>query len=128
DPRHWPFFGSVLDYLDQKSNGGRPRGDMPQNIALPWHFSSQRVGEVPRAGFYAAFLGGAYNPVWTEFDGKATKSMPKTLGETKNKEFLEPYLGITPESRFVLPGGGSGGPASDRPPCPSRRVARNWSR
>jgi hypothetical protein len=104
DPRHWPFFGSVLDYLDQKSNGGRPRGDMPQNIALPWHFSSQRVGEVPRAGFKAAFLGGAYDPVFTDFDGKATKSMYKTLGETKNKEFLEPYLGITPESRFVLPG------------------------
>ncbi len=104
DPRHWPFFGSVLDYLHQKSNGDRLSGDVPQNIALPWHFSSQRVGEVARAGFYSAFLGGAYNPVWTEFDGKATKSMYKTLGETKNKEFLEPYLGITPESRFVLPG------------------------
>jgi hypothetical protein len=104
DPRHWRFFGSVLDYLDQKSTGGRPHGDMPQNIALPWHFSSQRVGEVPRAGFKAAFLGNAYDPVFTEFDGKATKSMYKTLGETKNKEFFEPYLGITPESRFVLPG------------------------
>jgi hypothetical protein len=106
DPRHWPFLGSVVDYFTQRSNGpGAPGvGDMPQNIALPWHFSSQRIGEVPRAGFNAAFLGGAYNPVWTEFDGTATRSMKKTLGETKDKEFLEPYLGITPESRFVLPG------------------------
>src|SRR5437899_3751418 len=34
DPRHWPFFGSVVDYLDQKSNADRPRSDMPQNVAL----------------------------------------------------------------------------------------------
>jgi Protein of unknown function (DUF1501) len=109
DPRHWPFFGSVIDYVEQKARGGRTGADMPNNIALPWHFSSQRVGEVPRAGFYSAFLGGAYNPVWTEFDGSATRSMSKTLGETKNKEFFDPYLGVTPESRFVLPG------ASDMP-------------
>src|SRR3990172_6074336 len=108
DPRHWPFIGSVIDYLDQKSTGGRPRGDVPQNIALPWPFSSQRVGEVPRAGPYAAFLGGAYNPVWTEFEGKATRSMYKTLGEKKD-DFWDPYLGVTPESRFLLPG------ASDLP-------------
>lgn len=109
DPRHWPFFGSVIDYVEQSRLGGRSSGDMPNNIALPWHFSSQRVGEVPRAGFYSAFLGGAYNPVWTEFEGKATRSMPKTLGETKNKEFFDPYLGVTTESRFILPG------ASDLP-------------
>jgi hypothetical protein len=104
DPRHWPFFGSVIDYVQQQRNGGQPRGDVPQNIALPWHFSSRRVGEVPRAGFSAAFLGGAYNPVWTEFDGKATRSMTKTLGETKNKEFFDPYLQISHDSRFALPG------------------------
>jgi hypothetical protein len=109
DPRHWPFFGSVVDYVDQRRANGDTRRDIPQNIALPWHFSSQRTGEVPRAGFSPAFLGGAYNPVWTDFEGKATRSMPKTLGETKNKEIFDPYLGVTPESRFVLPG------ASDMP-------------
>jgi hypothetical protein len=32
---------------------------VPANVALPFPFSSRRVGEVPRAGPYAAFLGGA---------------------------------------------------------------------
>jgi hypothetical protein len=103
DPRHWPFFGSVIDYVDRKSNGGRPRRDVPQNIALPFHFSSQRIGEVPRAGPYAAFLGGGYNPVWTEFVGEATRTMIKTL-QDKKVEFRDPYLGVSPESRFELPG------------------------
>ncbi len=108
DPRHWPFFGSVIDYLDQKADAEKPPAarrarDVPRNIALPWHFSSRRIGEVPRAGPYAAFLGGAYNPVWTEFEGEATRTMYKTL-QDKKEEFKEPYLGITPESRFLLPG------------------------
>jgi hypothetical protein len=103
DPRHWPFFGSVVEYLDQKARGNQPPPDVPQNIALPWRFSSQRIGEVPRAGFDAAWLGTAYNPVFTEFDGKATRAMYKTLQDKKN-EYWEPYLGVTPDSRFVLPG------------------------
>src|SRR5262249_51946835 len=71
------------------------------NIALPFPFSSQRVGEVPRAGPYAAFLGNAYNPLWTEFRGRATRSVVKTL-QDERLEVMEPYLGITPDSRFEL--------------------------
>jgi hypothetical protein len=100
DGRHWPFVGSVVDYLQRQRHPRRP-GDVPHNIALPWQFSSQRVGEVPRAGPYAAFLGSAYNPLWTEFHGKATRSITKTLGQ-QTQEMLEPYVGIAPESRFEL--------------------------
>jgi hypothetical protein len=100
DQRHWPFVGSVVDYLVQKKTVREP-GRAPDNIALPFPFSSKRVGEVPRAGPYAAFLGGSYNPVWTEFHGKATRTVVKTLQEQK-LEVLEPYVGITPESRFEL--------------------------
>src|SRR5438270_5322877 len=64
DPRHWPFIGSVVDYLGRRS-GGKKKATAPDNVALPFPFSSQRVGEVPRAGPYAAFLGGAHNPLWT---------------------------------------------------------------
>src|SRR6185503_8071436 len=58
DPRHWPFLGSVVDFLDaQRKDGmaGRspPRTTVPGNVALPFHFSGERVGEVPRAGPYA---------------------------------------------------------------------------
>ena len=97
DPRHWPFVGSVVDYLER----GRARRGVPANIALPWPFSSRRVGEVPRAGPYAAFLGNAYNPVWGDFHGRATVRTVKTLQEQR-LEVLEPYMGISPDGRFEL--------------------------
>ena len=100
DGRHYPFLGSVVDYVGRNGKR-RGRREVPDNIALPFPFSSQRVGEVPRAGPYAAFLGGAYNPVWTTFDGKATRTIVKTLQDQK-LDCLEPYVGITPESRFRL--------------------------
>jgi hypothetical protein len=99
DGRHWPFIGSVVDYAD-RARGGRPRG-VPANVALPWPFSTRRVGEVPRAGPYAAFLGGAYNPIWTEFRGQATRHVVKTLLQ-QHLDVADPYLGITPDSRFEL--------------------------
>lgn len=102
DGRHWPFIGSVVDYLGQRSNpAGRRRRDVPDNIALPWPFSSQRAGEVPRAGPYAAFLGGAYHPVWTQFRGQATRTIVKTLAQ-QTLETLEPYVGIATDGRFEL--------------------------
>jgi hypothetical protein len=99
DGRHWPFIGSVVDYLGRRE--GRKAPAVPANVALPFPFSSQRVGEVARAGPYAAFLGGAYNPVWTTFHGQATRTVVKTLAEQK-LDVAEPYMGITSESRFEL--------------------------
>jgi hypothetical protein len=99
DGRHWPFIGSVVDHVMR--GRGRKKSPVPDNIALPFLFSSRRVGEVARAGPYAAFLGGAYNPIWTEFHGEATKHTIKTLQEQK-LDVAEPYMGITPQSRFEL--------------------------
>ena len=102
DSRHWPFFGSVIDYVDArdpKRNGPRT---VPANIALPWQMSSRRVGEVPRAGPYAAFLGGEYNPVWTDFIGQATRSHQKTLADKVYTD-NDPYIGVSPDSYFVVP-------------------------
>src|SRR5579883_844107 len=75
DPNHWPFIGSVVDYVDGHRPGrtGAPRSPIPRNLVLPWAFSSERVGEVPRSGPYGGFLGQAYDPVCTEFVGRATK-------------------------------------------------------
>ncbi len=100
DPRHWPFIGSVVDYIGRRKASRKPP-PVPNNIALPFPFSTRRVGEVARAGPYAAFLGGAYNPIWTEFHGQATRHMLKTLQEQK-LDVAEPYMGITPDSRFEL--------------------------
>src|SRR5262245_851372 len=90
DGRHWPFIGSVVEFLDQQGRKGK-KAAMPSNLALPFPFSSQRTGEVQRAGPYAAFLGSAYNPIWTHFDGKATVRMTKTLAP-KTIEVMEPYV------------------------------------
>ncbi|HZW34437.1 MAG TPA: DUF1501 domain-containing protein, partial [Isosphaeraceae bacterium] len=103
DPNHWPFIGSVVDYVDGHRPGrtGAPRSPIPRNLVLPWAFSSERVGEVPRSGPYGGFLGQAYDPVCTEFVGRATKRARKTLLEQVWDD-VEPYRGITPESRFQL--------------------------
>ena len=82
------------------SSRARP-GSLPRNLVLPWAFSSQRVGEVARAGPYGGFLGQAYDPICTEFVGKGTKTARKTLTD-QVWEDVEPYRGITPESRFQL--------------------------
>jgi hypothetical protein len=99
DPRHQPFIGSVVDYLTRKEKA-KPTG-VPTNVALPWPFSTRRVGEVARAGPYASYLGGAYNPVWTEFRGEATRQVVKILQEQK-LDVAEPYRGISPDGRFEL--------------------------
>src|SRR5205823_3987094 len=98
DGRHWPFIGSVVDFL---TRGDARHRDIPTNVALPFPFSTKRVGEVARAGPYAAFLGSAYNPIWTEFHGTASRNWVKTLQEQKY-DGPEPYMGVTPDSRFEL--------------------------
>ncbi|MGE3316857.1 MAG: DUF1501 domain-containing protein [Planctomycetaceae bacterium] len=99
DVRHQPYFGSVVEYLDRQA--GRARQDFVQNVALPFAFSSQRKDEPQRAGPYAAFLGGAYHPKWTEFIGDGTKSIRKARPGF-SFEGKEPYLGTTPDSYFRL--------------------------
>ena len=102
DTRHHPFFGSVLDYLEDRA-GNKELADVPRNIGLPWQFSafSQLVR---RAGPYATFLGHGYNPVWTEFEGTATKKVSRVsfFDALGNVEVADPNLGITPESRLRI--------------------------
>lgn len=104
DVNHWPFIGSVVDYVESRArneNDPWPSSPVPRNLVLPWAFSSQRVGEVARAGPYGGFLGQSYDPISTEFAGTGTTKARKTLtGQVW--EDLEPYRGITPESRFQL--------------------------
>lgn len=107
DARHWPFFGSVVEYLQSRQQAElSPRAAgraVPSNIALPFRFSSRRVGEVPRAGPYAAFLGSQYDPLWTEFRGQATRGIRKTLREMTFDE-PDPYVEVADGSYFVVPG------------------------
>ena len=98
DLRHHPYFGSVVQYLERNMTAGRPP-DIPQNVALPFPFSSQRVGEVARAGPYASFLGSTFNPSWTEYLGKSTRSVQKTLRDMK-VDVPDPYVACDADSHF----------------------------
>ena len=104
DPRSWPFFGSVVDYVEslRERSGQTPRRTVPANIALPFKFSSRRVGEVPRAGPYATFLGAEFDPVWTDYVGTATKGLAKTLANQRFDD-NDPYIGLSPDSHFFVP-------------------------
>jgi hypothetical protein len=102
DTRHYPYFGSCVDFITrQRAEAAGNPILVPQNVALPFQFSSQRTGEVYRAGPYAAFLGGAYNPVWTEFSGKSSRTVVKTLRDM-NHDVPDPYCGCTPDSYFKM--------------------------
>lgn len=100
NPLHWPYLGSVFTYLDRQQNGPRPAGTVPDNIILPFLLSSRRPAEL-YARPHGAFLGNAYDPLWTEFRGQATRSMERWSFGPRATVF-DPYLGITPESRFEI--------------------------
>lgn len=97
---HQPYLGSVFDHFQRRRLGPKPRGDVPDNVILPWLLSSKRP-----AAFYArphaAYLGGEHDPLWTEFRGTATRAMIRSsFGPPA--PIKDPYLGITAESRFAL--------------------------
>jgi hypothetical protein len=99
DARHWPFIGSVVDYLEERrSQVVAPA--VPRNIALPWMLNS-RTDLLVNAGPFAAFLGPAHDPVWTDFTGAGTRSVPRYT-EGQVTDFLDPFGGTTPDGRFQL--------------------------
>jgi hypothetical protein len=94
DPRLWPYFGSVIDYLRTRGAAGAA-SDIPNHVVLPFKFSSNTT-PFHRSGPYGGFLGTAFDPVLVEFEGKPLK------------EGADPYCGIRPGSTFRLTS--SGGP------------------
>jgi hypothetical protein len=111
-PEHWPYLGSVVEYFRRRdrraadrrdqgvAGGGGVGSDVPGNIGLPWRFGSKST--VPTlAGPYAAFLGEAYDPVWTDYDGRGSKVVPK-LTDSQTAEVRDPFAGVEPGGRFRL--------------------------
>src|SRR5437763_4104775 len=99
DPQHWPFIGSVVDYLEERRTGVRTP-PVPRNVGLPWLLNSKTDLNVS-AGPYAAFLGQAYDPVWTDFDGEGVRFTPR-YSEGQKREFKSPFGGLQPGGRFHL--------------------------
>lgn len=90
DKRHWPYFGSVLDYLDRREHPAT-RPAIPRTIHLPWTLSS-RSAPHKRAGLLSGFLDPSVNPTVLEFEGEPTGPATYRRGD--------PFGGLTAESRF----------------------------
>lgn len=93
DPRHWPYFGSVVDFVETQARRKRgiPDQPIPSNIYLPHRFG--RPGPQPQ------WLGTGWSPVVTSWEGKSTGADPYGQGREN------PYGGITPETRFSFMAG-----------------------
>ncbi len=102
DPSQWPFIGSIVDYLERQRTGGR-HPEVPYCIGLPWLFGSQSTDKPPLSGPYGAFLGSAYDPVWTAFEGEPTRVVPK-LSPNQSFDVRDHFAGIEPDGRFRLSG------------------------
>lgn len=96
---HWPFLGSAVDYIERRRGGGEV-SDVPRNMGLPWRFGS-KCSLPTLAGPYAAFLGQAYDPVWTDFEGRGSRVVPK-LTDAQTADVRDPFAGIEPHGTFRL--------------------------
>jgi len=98
DAGHWPFIGSVVDYLGNQTARAR---EVPDNIAMPWPFSTRRSNQPHRAGPYGGFLGPAYDPIWAEFQGEGTVDFEQENRGVVQK-FRDPYGGIAADCKFQI--------------------------
>ena len=93
DSRHWPYFGSVLDYLEDQDHPNRRLPDVPRTLHLPW-VQSTRSFPHQRAGLFGGFLGPRYNPVVAEFVGQGINDATYRADD--------PYGGIERRGHFEI--------------------------
>lgn len=103
DPQHWPYVGSCVDYV-LKHRSPQVQPGVPYNMVLPWKMNSKNGG-IATAGPYAAFLGPAYDPVVTDFEGEATHVVKKIhpAGGPEH-DVRDPFAGVKPDCRFRIDG------------------------
>lgn len=90
DKRHWPYFGSVLEYLERKESPTVPPA-IPRSVHLPW-VQSSRSAPHKRAGLMSGFLDPTFSPTALEFEGASTA--PDTFRPK------DPFGGIDADGRF----------------------------
>lgn len=67
-PKDWPSIGSAVEYVEQHRPGGVSR-DLPAYVVLPNSLGHlQEMGQYPRPGEHAGWLGKAYNPLTTSIE------------------------------------------------------------
>ncbi len=104
DAQHWPYFGSVLEYLWKMQGHDARKTGLPTNVILPWPLNSK--SDPSRWSPHAAWLGSAYNPVYPLFRGEGSREEgnPTANGPAALRSRFDPYDGITPASTFAFEG------------------------
>ncbi|MBI4585223.1 MAG: DUF1501 domain-containing protein [Planctomycetes bacterium] len=104
DDRHWPYFGSVLEFLWKRQGLDAASTGIPVNLILPWTLNAK--SDPRRWSPHAAWLGRAYNPVIPQFVGRGSREVgnPANVGGQAGFSRFDPYDGLTPESTFRFEG------------------------
>jgi hypothetical protein len=104
DPQHWPYFGSVLEYLWRQQGADVAGSGLPLNVILPWPLNART--DPNRWSPHAAWLGPAYNPVYPLFRGEASRPVgnPTANGAAALLSRFDPYDGVTLPSTFSFEG------------------------
>ncbi len=97
DPRHWPYIGSVVEYLADR-NDAAP-SPVPRNFGLPFPIGSKRRA---KPGALGGFLGSAYDTIWSEFVAEGTRELLRDAGapDVQPKVIRDPFVGIRPTDRL----------------------------
>jgi len=103
DAQHWPYFGSVLEYL-WRHERDTADGRLTANVILPWPLNART--DPNRWSPHAAWLGPKYNPVYPLFRGEGSREVgnPTANGPTPLRGRFDPYDGLTPTSTFAFDG------------------------
>ncbi|HVX11298.1 MAG TPA: DUF1501 domain-containing protein [Pirellulales bacterium] len=104
DPRHQPYFGSVLEYLWAQWGVSMVDTGVPVNMVLPWPLNQKT--DPGRWQHHAAWLGMAYNPIVPTFVGAGSRETgdPSIKGSTPILTRFDPWDGVTPESTLEFAG------------------------
>ena len=104
DPRHQPYFGSVLEYLWKQRGISMEATGVPVNMVLPWPLNQKT--DPRRWQHHAAWLGRAFSPVTPAFIGQGSLEVgaPSIKGIQPILTRFDPWDGVTGESRFAFDG------------------------
>jgi hypothetical protein len=104
DGQHWPYFGSVLEYLWKQRGLDAAGTGLPISVILPWPLNART--DPNRWSPHASWLGPTYNPVYPLFRGAGARELgsPTANGGTALRSRFDPYDGVTPASTFAFEG------------------------
>jgi hypothetical protein len=97
DPRHWPYIGSIVEYLSER-NDSTP-SPVPLNFGLPFPIGSKRRA---KPGALGGFLGASYDTIWSEFIAEGTREVLRDAGapDVLPRIIADPFVGIRPTDRL----------------------------